>query len=124
MPYRPDSPEHAREVFEQQRNRCIERLRSYVEDWSDEIPSEIVRNEGNSKARSGWFLLVSGGIEMALDFLNDSSFSEEISSEIDPVLKLALVHAGDSDGERRNTKQQIDICNGVLRKVIARLEGM
>lgn len=122
MPYRPDSPEHAREVFEQQRDGHLKRLRSCLEDWSDEIPVEIVHNEGNAKVRSAWFALVVGRIELALEFLNDSLFSKEIDNELDPIITEAQRHAGFPEGQNRNTKEQVDACNLILQKVIERLE--
>lgn len=122
MPYRPESPEHAREVFEQQRDGHLKYLRSCLEDWSDEIPEEIVHNAGNAKVRSAWFGVVIGRIELALEFLNDESFTQEINNELDPLFLEARKHAEAPEGQNRNTKAQVDACNLLLEKVIERLQ--
>lgn len=122
MPSNPESPGPFPEESETRRRYYIDRLRSCLDDWSDEIPVEIVHNEGKAKVRSAWFTLVDGWVELALEFLNDALFSEEIHRELDPVIAEAKAHTEAIEGENRNTKEQVDACNLLLKKVIERLE--
>lgn len=124
MPDRLEAPRDKREEREKQRQEHIAHLRKCLDEWSDEIPEQIVHNEGNYKVRAAWFSIVTGRVEFALEFLQDDAFADEINAQLDPVIALARHHTESPEGQNRNTKEQVDTCNEILRKVIDRLTSL
>lgn len=119
-----EKPDQHSESQYEKREGYVARLTALLHDWSDEIPSEMVSSldKKKYKVRNAWFTLVSCHAEQALEFLNEETFTGEIMGQLDPVIDTAREHAQPSEGDdRRNTREQIDVCNAVLQKVIDRL---
>lgn len=78
---------------EENRKKSIDFLRSLLDDWSDEVPDEVIRGydeNKNFKVRKNWFMAVVGQLELAaIDFLDNNkdlaldikSFSIECTSK-------------------------------------------
>lgn len=61
----------------------IEHLRFLINEFSDEIPEEILSGRGDSKARRNWWQGVVGGVEQALD---EGIIPEDLREEAESFL--------------------------------------
>lgn len=100
------------------REKYLEKLRDLRDNWSDEIPTEILHSPGRLqfKARKAWFQAIYAWIEIGLK----KGF---IDNEIINAYEDFHNYIGDSWlCERLTEKQDIKQGNKVLSAVISRVE--
>lgn len=97
--------------------KWLERL---LNEWSDEVPEEILHGEGKFKVRVNWWNAVTGwmNVIMGKNLIEDDELIERMK-------KFVKTYAGRDywqRGHKRTTKEDIDTANHLLTDMIGYLK--
>ncbi len=100
--------------------KALEDLVTLFEDWSDEVPKEILRGRGEYKVRVNWWSTVTAWLYV----IKEKELIEEkgLTTRIEGFLGTYSGRDYWKKGRKRTTKEDIAIANSVLKDVIAHLK--
>ncbi|MDP2642328.1 MAG: hypothetical protein Q8P62_00610 [Candidatus Peregrinibacteria bacterium] len=102
------------EELDQEKRDLADKLTSYLNDHSDEIPEQILHGGGLFKVRISWWTGIIGRLWLALDFIRDPLVKAECE-------KFLNKYAGTdywNDCTNRTTREDIEYANRVVTDVI------
>lgn len=120
-----DSSELSKELQKEILRREKELCRHLLEDWSNEIPEQLIHGErefgGEFKVRGNWFHAVVLTVDecLAEKIINDEKLKEDIGGYI---LKRKTENKGKFGRNERTTKEEIDEADSLLRRIIEHLD--
>jgi len=111
----PEKPQVSPEK-EELAKKTLEQLESLLDDWSNEVPDEIIRGGGKYKVRVNWWNLVTGNFYILLkkDLVND----EKLIKRMKGFLSTYAGRNYWASGHKRTTREDIVIADSLLEDVI------
>ena len=106
--------------IEQEKIELTAKLNSFLNDWSNEIPQEILHSKGQFKVRINWWTMVCGNLYIALDFIMDPQV------KIDCINFLNKYAGTDywNNCTNRTSKEDIEVAKKGLGDVIKNLKNI
>ncbi len=99
------------------KNIYLQRFKDFHDNFSDEIPEEMINGENPEnhkyKVRGNWF----AGVRNSLDFIaSQNLFPEDFNEEWRSFFKAYGKRMTESNENIRTTKEEIDTVNNLLKK--------
>ena len=106
-----------KKTVEEWRNIYLQRFQDLHDNWSDEIPEEMIHSDNpvnnRYKVRGNWFATIKSNFENCKTF---KIFPEEFNEEWKSFFKTYTLRMMSSKEEVRTTKEEIDAVNKLLIK--------
>lgn len=118
--------ETSKEIDIERAKKHIKRLRHLLEDFSNEIPDQIISGAGNYKVRGLWFSGFIGTIDKAVSEckVTDEEFSRDLDNFHNKYQQRRKEHRENPQALYvRTTKEEIDTADSLLKRLIEKLQN-